>query len=555
MMRRVLCAFVSLAAGAQGALAQAPPERAVLEIPDSVVIQGRAQYQLQTGGNKNFTYYAKAFPVDRADTRYSFASVTTLPALSSKETFPTPVRHGAVRATQIRCVAQHYGNVLVSADRVADWRGWLFSGDGELGGGRGHTSGAGWHREAISGRVRQVVTWRSAYDAQLALESGRTGIWSALNQSHRDYLKLDAGVGLERILAGDHEVRLDVDAQQRRIGGPEASVSEQAFYSRLAWQKASGRFWVSANATADVVHTSRSVGAKGFGSLITVSGEAWTRPEENFGGALGVTIYTVDYLAGDSLRTIRPSVTAWARILNLVKFTGRLTSGVDRLGIWEAYQANPMLNVATPLRMPFRSVDIDVNAETSLEHSNVVTVGLRQLVIKDYPVWVMKDTLTVWQGQFPTEPYVRDQFALDYRYTGIENASVTAFYARYQHTWKQGSIDALGIWRVHALKEQKVPYVPDWEVHLGANIPFRQSAIFSPAVHVTGPRSYVATKTVDKLAKLGTYATVDLDASIPLRRGWLLTASLRNLLNQGYERWDGFKEPGFHLQVGVRRTW
>lgn len=548
--------FVQLAVRVQATPPQQPaPERSVLDIPDSVVIEGRARYQLQTSGSKNFTYYAKAFPVERQDDPHGFTSVATLPALSSKQTYPTPVRHGAIRATQVRAVAQHYGNVLAFGNRVADLRGWLVSGDGELGGGRGHTADAGWHCEALSGRVRKVISWRTAYEGQCAFESGRTGIWGQTTPSHRTYYRADMGLGVERVIGDDHQVRLDLDFAQRGVGGPEADVGEQAFASRLTWQRASGRFWVRATGLADVVHTSRPSGKSGTGSHVVVSAEAWTRPEEDFGGALGVTVYTVDYFAGDSLRTIRPSIAAWARILDIVKFTARLSSGVDRFGVWEAYRDNPLLNLATPVRTPFRSVDIDVNGEVPITHSHVATFGMTHVVVKDYPVWVRKDTATAWSERFPNEPFVRDQFAIDYTYQGRETASITSFYGRYQHWWSGGSFNLFGVWRVHGLAGRDVPHVPGWELHFVADLPLGRGIALSPGMHAIGKRRYVRRTALDSLDTLDPYVVFDVEASVPLRQGWTFTASVQNLLDQRYQIWEGFREPGLHVQVGLKRTW
>lgn len=531
------------------------PDRTVLDIPDSVVIEGRARYELQTGGSKSFTYYAKAFPVERTDTLQGVAPFATLPALSSKETYPTMVRHGGVRATQVRVAAQHYGNALVSANQVADLRGWLVSADGELGGGRGHVTNAGWHRQAVSGRVRKATSWRSGYDAELSLEHGRTGIWGQTARSHRTYYRADAAFGVERTVGADHQIGIDLDFAQRGVGGPETDVSEQAVLSHVTWQRASGRFWLGMTGTGDFIHTSRSGGANGTASQIILSGEAWTRPEENFGGALGVTIYTVDHLVGDSLRTIRPSIAAWARMLDIVKFTGRLSSGVDRFGVWEAYQQDPLLSIATPVRGSFRSVDLDARGEVSITHSQVAALGLKHVIVKDYPVWVRKDTARVWSQSFPNEPFVRDQFALDYGYQGTETASITSLYGRYQGWWSRGSFDVLAIWRAHALRGRDVPHVPDWELHIIGNCPIGRGVALSPSAHAVGPRSFIAPSSPDALDRLGPYVVVDVEASAPLRWGWFVTASLHNLLNQRYEVWEGFREPGLHFQVGVRRTW
>jgi hypothetical protein len=303
------------------------------------------------------------------------------------------------------------------------------------------------------------------------------------------------------------------------------------------------------------VHTSRSVGKSGTGSQFVLSGQAWTRPEENFGGALGVTLYTVNYLAGDSLRTIRPSIAAWARIFDLVKFTGRLSSGVDRFGIWESYGDNPLLSLGTPVHGAFRSVDVDVNAEVSLTHSNVATLGLANLIVKDYPIWVRKDTNAVWDPRFPNDPFVPDQFALDYTYQEKEMASITSVYGRYQHWWTHGSFDLLAIWRAHALRGRPVPHVPDWECHLVTSFAAGRGIVLSPAVHAVGPRSFVLPNSLNILGRLGPYVVLDAEAAVPLKYGWQLAVSAENLLNQRYEKWEGFREPGLHLQVGVKRAW
>jgi len=538
-MRLAAPAFVCLVA-AGGVLAQqAERNRPVLEIPESIDIAGRASYQQVTEGEKVFVYFGMAFPVERTADQEGPGPGEPLPTLTSKELYPMLVRHGGARATSVEGMAQNYGNGLIGARHVADIRGWLGSADAELGGGAGHVDGADWHREMVSGRAQRAATWRTTYDGSVLVESGRTGVWGVEALSHRTYYGIGGGAGLDHAFAGDHEVRLGVDLRQRDVGDPRMNVSEQSLTSDLTWQNASGRFWLKGDVLADLVHTSRDSGTAGTSSAVAVSAEAWTRPEENFGGALGVTIYSAKYLGGDSLRTIRPSVTAWARLFNTVKFSARLTSGLERFGIWEAYQQQPMLSLDTPLRMAFHSVDIDVNGEAPIRHAHLMNIGLREQVIRDYPVW---------KRQAAGEPFVAD-----YGYAMGQTASIASFYGRYRYTWSSGSSDVLAIWRKHSLVGQRVPYVPDWEVHATTGVPLWRGITISPTAQVIGPRA--AVRPVATLDRLGAYAVLDLEAAYPLRGGWLLTGSLFNLLNQNYERWQGVREPGFHVQLGAKRTW
>jgi hypothetical protein len=530
------------------------PDAPVLDIPDSLVIQGKAQVELILSGTKDNTYYDRAFPVEREETPEELTSVTAMPATPAKETFPLFVRHGSTHATAFQAAAQHFGNASLWAGRWQDWQSVLISSDAEIGGGKGHVEKADWWRTAASVNARYPASWRTAWESSVSGEAGRTSVWDPTLPSRRDYTRGEMRFGFDRAFGSDQEVRIDVNSDARRVAGPEATATEQTLLARVGWQNTTGRFWVSANMIGSFLHNSRPMGMSGNSSFYVVSGEAWTRPEENFGGAIGVSIYTVNHLAGDSLRTIRPSITAWARIKDFVKFSGRLTSGVDELGIWEAYRANPMLNLATPLRTPFRSVDIDLNAEIPIHRDNIWTFGFRQLLIQNYPVWVRKDTAATWSRRFAAEPYVANQFAIDYAYAGTDLASITAFYARYRYSWRVGSVDALGVLRAHSLVQQAVPYVPDWEFHVSSNLPYRRLTI-SPAIHAFGPRHYIDSKTVDTIAELRAYALANLEISTPLRRGWLLTLSGSNLLNSSFETWNGFKEPGVFGQIGVRRTW
>jgi len=530
------------------------PETPVLDIPDSLVIQGRVQHELLLAGTKSNTLYDRAFPVEREDVPEQLASVNTLPAISSKETFPLFIRHGSVHATALRAAAQHFGNGSLWVGRWQDWKGFLLSSDLELGGGRGHTDNASWWRTALGTNARYMPSWRTACDGSLDIESGRTAIWDGVLSSHRNYSRGGLGLALNRGLSPDQEVSLFVEGDARRVSGPEATANEKTLASVISWQNTTGRFWIKGNVQADFTNTARPAGTDGTGSFYAVSAEAWTRPEENFGGAVGVTIYTVNYLSGDSLRTIRPSIAAWGRVRNLVKFTGRLSSGVQRFGIWEAYQANQMLNLATPLRSPFTSVDIDLNVETSVHRDNVLTFGFRQLIVDDYAVWVRKDSTVTWRRRFPTEPHTVNQFGVDYGYAGTDQASLTSFYARYQYAWREGSVDALGLIRAHSLVQQPVPYVPDWEFHLGARFPFRRFTV-APSLHTIGTRHYIEPKTLDQIAEMDPYVLVDLEVSTALNRHWQLALLGSNLLNSRYQRWNGFNEPGIYGQIGIRRTW
>lgn len=536
----LLGALLTLAGAAH---AQAPPASAAaaaLDIPDSLVIPGRAVYQQVTEGVKHFTYYGKAFPQERADRRHGTTSITRLPALESKDVYPTAVRHGGVRATTVEAATQHYGDLSMTGRHAAEWKGWLASVDGDLGGGLGHTTGAGWHREELTGRGRRVLAWHSGVDGGVRLQNGRTGAWGTDPRSHRDYYRLGLSAGGDRVLDGN-VLRLDVDLQQRGVAGPGVDASEQAMRAGVHWERTNGRFWLRGQATTDFVWTSRDQGIEGTGSMTVIGAEAWTRPEENFGGGLGVNVYTTDPLDGDSLRTIRPSVTAWARMFRMLKLTATLTSSVERFGVWEAYSQNTTLDVATPLRMPFRSVDLDLNGEIAFTEWNVVTFGFRELIIKDYPIW--------------HRPAPDQAFVLDYAYAGDQTASLSAVYGRYKRSWRHGSLDALAVWRTHALQGQPVPYVPDWELHVVTTVPWRWGRILSPTVRVVGPRSYVVPGNSTQLDRLDSFVQVDLRASMPLRRGWRISGSVQNLLHQNCRRWDGVNEPGLHLQIGAHRAW
>ncbi len=520
------------------AAAQPAPDRSALEIPDSLVIPGRAVYQLVTGGSKLPTYYGKAFPRDRTDGTYGTASLTNLPMPGSKDIYPTPVKHGGIRATTIEASAQHYGNVAVVARHVMDRSGWLASGVGELGAGLGHTGGAGWHREMLDAGARRVVAWNSAYDGGLRLETGRSGVWGDDTTSHRDYHKIALAMAADRTIDGN-QLRLDVDLQQRGVGAPNLSASEQAIRVGMRWQRTNGRFWIRGRATGDFVRTARDLGDEGASSIVAVGVEAWTRPDENFGGGLGVTVYSGEYLAGDSLREIRPSLTAWVRTLDVAKFTIRLASGADRYGVFEAFDGCPMLDVSTPLRMPFRSLDFDVNGEVQLSDWNSASIGFRLDWIDDYPVW---------RRSGAGEP-----FSIHYDYVSSETASISAFYSRYRTTWRQGSLDLLAVWRSHSLAENPVPQVPDWEFHAVTALTARRGIVISPTVRLIGPRSYIMSN--DRSGTLDSYFRVDVEGSAPFRQGWYLTAAIRNLLAQKYQRWIGSNEPGFHVEIGARRTW
>jgi len=67
-------------------------------------------------------------------------------------------------------------------------------------------------------------------------------------------------------------------------------------------------------------------------------------------------------------------------------------------------------------------------------------------------------------------------------------------------------------------------------------------------VKLIGPQEYTPGKQLDP------YVVVDLDMALNLWRPWTVDISFRNLVHQQYQRWYNVKEPGFHLQLGVRRT-
>lgn len=506
-----------------------------LDIPDSLVIPGRTTYEHVAHGVKESVYFGHAFPVDRGADTVGPASVTTLPAIASKSSYPTSVRHGDLQATRVSARAEHFGNVYAHALHVRDWNGYLASGQGELGGGRGHTSGSLWHREALNARVRRVVTWRSSYDGGLSLQSGRTGVWGMKQTSHHDYYGLGLRGGGELAVFGDHQVSVNASATQRGVSSPELDASEQHMSGRIGWQKTNGRFWLQGRAAVDMVRTDRDAGVTGTAHLMSVSGEAWTRLEENFGLAGGVTVYSIDYLEGDSLRTVRPSFSAWARIMRM-KFSARLRSSVEPFGIWEAYHNNQMLDLQTPLRMPFNNVDLDVSGEVLLSGWNTLTGGMQLLLTDDYPVWRRSAS-----GE-------RYQLVLN------ERARLTSWYCRYQHQFFLGSIDALGIWRQHSLQQsdQPVPFVPDWELHLTLTYPTHfRGVTLSPGLEFIGPRHYF----LDTYAELDSYYLLNLDAAVPARHGWQVTVSMRNLLNQSYELYDGISGPGLHVRLGAQKYW
>ena len=163
-------------------------ERAVLAIPDSLVIQGLIRYERQTRGSKRPTYYGMAFPVLRRDRVHRIVNVTALPEIASKQMYPTMVRHGRLRVSSADITAQHYGNIVLAGRTTADWKGLLVSADGSIGGGRAHLSEAAWNRETANIRARQVLDWRTAYDAQLDLDLGRTGVYDSVSTgSHRSF--------------------------------------------------------------------------------------------------------------------------------------------------------------------------------------------------------------------------------------------------------------------------------------------------------------------------------------------------------------------------------
>lgn len=526
---------------------QAPvSDQAVLEIPDSLVIPGRTTWEQVTRGAKMSTYYGLAFPVERRDVVHPVAPLSELPPPPSKDVYPTIVRHGRARATRVEAVARHHGNVSAGANRLIDWNGYLTSANVEAGGGAGHTSGAAWYDMSGEALTQRVVSWRSAYDGGVSLRLARSGVWGMQETSHRSVYVVGANGGSNLTLFGDNQFATTVAVRQRGVSAPDNSASEQLLTGHVGWQRVNGRFWVKGHFDGDLLHTSRDAGVEGFAKIVSVGAEAWTRLEENFGGAMGVTFHSVDHLQGDSLRTARLSLASWFSY-RPVKFTARLTSGVERYGIWDAYNANRMLNVGTPLRMPFRSVDLDLKASISLGSWNAVTAGLRDVLYEDYPIW---------RREAPGQPYV----LIPQSDTTDARAKMTSLYGRYYHQLSEGrSIDLLAIWRTHSLEgsTEPVPFMPDWEAHLAFEQPVRWNVTLRPSVEVMGPRSYVD---VDQsgagpTAELEPFVLVNIDASMPARRGWDVTFAVRNILNSNHERLDGVAEPGIHFMLGARKAW
>ena len=528
------------------ARAQSPEEdRAVLDIPDSLVIQGLMRYEQQTLGAKQPTYYGMAFPVLRRDGVHGITNVTTLPAISAKQTYPTPVHHGRLRVSSADITAQHYGNLTLAGRTTVDWKDILISADGSIGGGRAHLSDAAWHRETANVRARQVLDWRTAYDAQLSLNAGRTGVYdSASTGSHRTFYQVRGQCELDRTLGTDNQLRLIVDAAQRGVSGPETGPSEQVVSGHVSWEKASGRFWLTTYGHYEMVRTSRSVGTEGTATTFAGGAQAWIRPDEAFGGALGMDLYSINYMAGDSLNEIRPSVTVWARLFRRVKFTGTVSSGADRMGIYDAYTRNNMLNLSTPLKTVFNSFDLDLNAQATINDQSVLTVGAHQATLTNYPVWRRQAV-----GESGNEP---GQFILDYDWAAGEDATINSIYARYNQNWNRGSLDAFATVRMHDIGGRDVPHVPDWEGHVATHIPVSSDVLISPSLDIVGPRAYVVPGSA-AMGELGMYFAANLGVSVPVLRQWMLTLSLQNLAHQQYNCWEDVKEPGFHLQISMKR--
>ena len=299
---------------------------------------------------------------------------------------------------------------------------------------------------------------------------------------------------LDRTLGSDNLVTATLDAAQRGVSGPEDSPGEQALLGRVVWQKASGRFWIHSHGSYELVHTSRSQGTTGTATCIAGGVKGWLRPDEAYGGALGMDIYNIEHLGGDSIKAIRPSVTAWARPLRRVKLTASAGSGVDRTGIYDAYGQNPMLNLSTPLRTAFRSFDLRADVEVTLSDESSASVGLKQLTITDYPVW---------RRQTAAESgYEPGQFVLDYSYASGKDATITEMYAQYERSWDRGSFDAFAVYRSHTLLNRKVPHVADWEGQLAAHIPVSGDVVVSPSLSIIGPRVHLPAGTGTTLSEL-----------------------------------------------------
>jgi hypothetical protein len=521
---------------AVGARAQVTPrERAVLDTA-KIVIRGELRYELQREGEKTTTYYANALPVAREDLPEAQVHVRTLPEISTKRIYPTPVRHGRVNVASTNARVQHFGNVMAEGYAAADLGGLLASGDAGVGGGLSHVSNAEWYNLYVKTRARHLLLWSTAFDAELGTEVARTGVYDQTSTGdHRTLYDVTGGLGVDHMLSQGQIVRVEGTLGQRSVMSSDDTPSEQAFFVKGSWQRSSGRFWVTADASLSGVHTIRP-GSEGTAYALRLGAYAWTRLDENWGGALGANIYTVRNVDGDSIETIRPMVAAWARPFSWLKFNANLSSGIEQFGLVEAYRQNPMVDLSTPMRQTFRSIDLNVNAEATINARHSVEVGLRQLLLNDYPVWTQT-------GASPP-----GEFIVDYTTYDGENFSISSFYARYRSRWGAGTIDGLGIYRFHSVKHDDVPYVPNWETHLVSHIPVRGGIMLSPSLKLIGPRSYRPGKELDP------YVVVDFDMSLNIWKPWMLEISLRNLIHQQYERWYNVKEPGFHLQIGVRRT-
>jgi hypothetical protein len=518
-------------------------EQHELEIPDSVVIHGRASYELLTQGAKQEAYYGHALPVERTEEAFGLESATTLPPHGSKQVYPTPIRHGGIHTSDAYGRIQHYGNASVGGRHLRDWQGYLSSGEAEFGGGYGHTDNAGWHSQRLVGRTRRIISWNSSYNADISLENGQTGVWGMTDPSRRNYHDLGVGGGGDLKLFGDNQFKLYADVHQRGVSSTTNDVSEQFLRSRVGWERASGRFWLKGQADYGLQHTERDSGVNGNTKYFSLGAEAWTRLEENFGGAVGVTIYSVESPNGDTLRKSRPSVAAWARF-GSVKFTARLSSGLDRFGIIEAYRSNSALDVATPLRMPFQGVNLHVKADMPVGRWNELSGGMHFLLIDDIPVW-RRST----QG----EPFI----FLD---ENDERANIISVYGRYFFMWTRGSADALVIWRDQRLEEsgKPVPFLPDWEAHLGIDYTtLYRGAKVSPSLQFIGPRSYLSVQAGEEglPVSMDPYYLVGLEVTFPTQWRWDVSISANNLLNSRYDRWDGVRGAGIHVQLGAQRTW
>ena len=537
-------------------------QRMRLDMPDSLVITGQGAVELQTEGNKLESAYGYALPQSREFHRPSMRGLEVLPQVGGKIALPRIVRAGRDFAADAAGLINHQGNVALEAGGRAERSGWQLAGSFGLRGGPGHRDGASHRKVVASIDAGRRLPYRTAGAVGFKLIEGMNGVWSLSDDRERSFNRIAVKIAGDGAV-DDTELHGSIEIDRRNIkdslepvgGGTENGVLIEGYGER-----AGRRFYVRGKASYDRTSLSRGQSSGGVTTIASVGAEALTRPEERYGGGLGVTLFSVNPFDAtsdaDSIRKPYAQAYAWARVTSWLKLTARFGGGgrVERYGLWEAYRENPFLFIDTPLKPIIHRADLDIRVDAQRGEGRHITAGFRFNLIRNYPVW---DKPWAVPALDRSTAGVSDRAATpDFELTYDEdNVSIRTGYLTIQHRVgpKVSIASKLRVFWSAYQERSGVSYVPDFHHEVSSSMDLWENLRLMPRLTWIGRRPHADSQ--GKRVKMGSYAVMDIGAQHPMRHGLYGRLWLYNIFHTRYERWEGFVEPGLTLALGVGREW